>query len=158
MRKQIKTRQGKPSLPGIEAVKRFVAVARALPRAGFVIVTTPQSVALADVRKTVSMFRKLDKPILGIVENMTYFCCSHSDEKIPIFGTGGGEMLSREFEVPLLASLPIDLALRESGDCGVPLVEAQPDTPICLLFQSVAQVAETPPLSSGSRSSSFESG
>jgi ATP-binding protein involved in chromosome partitioning len=136
-----------------------ITIARALPRAGVVIVTTPQSVALADVRKAVSMFRKLDKPILGVVENMAYFCCSHSDEKIPIFGTGGGEMLSREFEIPLLASLPIDLALRESGDSGMPSVEAHPHAPICRLFQSVAeQVTESPRLSSGSGSSRFASG
>ena len=61
------------------------------------------------------------------------------DEKIPIFGTGGGETLSREFDVPPLAALPIDLALRESGDSGVPLVEARPDAPICGLFQSIAE-------------------
>jgi ATP-binding protein involved in chromosome partitioning len=65
-----------------------ITISRALPRASVIIVTTPQAVALADVRKAVSMFRKLDKPILGVVENMAYFRCSHSDEKIPIFGAG----------------------------------------------------------------------
>jgi ATP-binding protein involved in chromosome partitioning len=116
-----------------------ITVARALPRAGVVIVTTPQAVAVADVRKAVSMFRRLDKPILGVVENMAYFCCAHSDEKIPIFGTGGGETLSRELEIPLLVSLPISIELRESGDSGVPLVEGQPDSPLSRLFGSLAE-------------------
>jgi ATP-binding protein involved in chromosome partitioning len=116
-----------------------ITVARALPRAGVVIVTTPQAVAVADVRKAVSMFRRLDKPILGVVENMAYFCCAHSDEKIPIFGTGGGETLSRELEIPLLVSLPISIELRESGDSGVPLVEGQPDSPVSGLFGSLAE-------------------
>jgi ATP-binding protein involved in chromosome partitioning len=115
-----------------------ITIARALPRAGVVIVTTPQSVALADVRKAVSMFRKLDKPILGVVENMAYFRCAHSDEKIPIFGMGGGEALSRELGIPLLASVPISLELRESGDNGMPLVRAQPDDPTSSLFGSIA--------------------
>ncbi len=107
-----------------------ITISRALPRASVIIVTTPQAVALVDVRKAVSMFRKLDKPILGLVENMAYFCCSHSDEKIPIFGAGGGERLSRELDIPLLASLPISMELRESGDRGMPLVTSQPDLPI----------------------------
>jgi ATP-binding protein involved in chromosome partitioning len=105
-----------------------ITISRALPRAGVIVVTTPQAVALADVRKAVAMFRKLDKPILGVVENMAYFSCSHSDEKIPIFGAGGGEKLSRELDIPLMASLPISMELRESGDSGVPLVTAQPES------------------------------
>ena len=115
-----------------------ITIARALPRADVVNVTTPQAVALADVRKAMSMFRKLDKPVLGVVENMAYFRCAHSDEKIPIFGTGGGKTLSREFDTPLLASLPISLELRESGDIGVPLVKAQPDSPIGRAFDGLA--------------------
>jgi ATP-binding protein involved in chromosome partitioning len=115
-----------------------ITIARALPKAGIVIVTTPQTVALADVRKAVSMFLKLEKPILGVVENMAYFCCEHSDDKIPIFGSGGGETLSREFELPLLASLPISLELRESGDSGTPLVMGQPDSPMGRMFANMA--------------------
>lgn len=116
-----------------------ITVARALPKAGVVIVTTPQSVAVADVRKAVSMFRRLGTPILGIVENMAWFCCAHSDERIPIFGSGGGAALSRELEIPLLASLPIDLALRESGDSGEPLVAGQPDAPASQAFAKLAK-------------------
>jgi ATP-binding protein involved in chromosome partitioning len=120
-----------------------ITISRALPRASVIIVTTPQAVALADVRKAVSMFRKLDKPILGVVENMAYFSCSHSDEKIPIFGAGGGERLSREFDIPLLTSLPISMELRESGDTGVPLVTAQPDSQFSQLFGDLADQVTT---------------
>jgi ATP-binding protein involved in chromosome partitioning len=120
-----------------------ITISRALPRASVIIVTTPQAVALADVRKAVAMFRKLDKPILGVVENMAYFSCSHSDEKIPIFGTGGGERLSRELDIPLLASLPISMELRESGDSGVPLVTVQPESPISQLFGDLADQVTT---------------
>jgi ATP-binding protein involved in chromosome partitioning len=100
-----------------------ITISRALPRAGVIIVTTPQAVALADVRKAVAMFRKLDKPILGVVENMAYFSCSHSDEKIPIFGSGGGESLSRESDIPL--------------------VTAQPESPISQLFGDLADQVTT---------------
>jgi len=120
-----------------------ITISRVLPGAGVIIVTTPRAVALADVRKAVSMFRKLDKPILGVVENMAYFSCSHSDEKIPIFGTGGGERLSRELDIPLLASLPISMELRESGDRGVPLVAAQPESPISQSFGDLADQVAT---------------
>ena len=116
-----------------------ITVARVLPRAGVLIVTTPQAVALADVRKAVAMFRKLDQPILGVVENMAYFSCAHSDEKIPIFGHGGGELLSRESAVPLLVSLPFSLELRESGDSGTPLMTARPDSSVSRLVASLAE-------------------
>jgi ATP-binding protein involved in chromosome partitioning len=105
-----------------------ITVARELPKASVIIVTTPQPVAIADVRKAVFMLRRLGTPILGIVENMAWFCCAHSAERIPIFGSGGGETLSRELQIPLLA-LPIDLALPESGEHGDPLTASQPDAP-----------------------------
>jgi ATP-binding protein involved in chromosome partitioning len=120
-----------------------ITVARALPKASVIIVTTPQTVAIADVRKAVAMFRRLGTPIVGIVENMAWFCCAHSEERIPIFGSGGGEALSGELKIPLLASLPIDLALRESGDLGQPLTAAQPDAPASRAFAELAErVAE----------------
>lgn len=106
-----------------------IAVARELPKASVIIVTTPQPLAIAAVRKAVCMFRRLGTPLLGIVENRDRFCCGYSDERIPIFGSGGGKALSRELEIPLLAPLPIDLALRESGDRGEPLTASQPDAP-----------------------------
>lgn len=116
-----------------------ITVARALPRSSVLMVTTPQAVALADVRRAVGMFHRLGTPVLGLVENMAYFCCAHSDERIPIFGSGGGEALSRELEIPLLASLPIDLALGEGGDRGEPLVATAPDTPVGRAFALLAE-------------------
>ena len=116
-----------------------ITVARELPKASVIIVTTPQPVAIADVRKAVFMFRRLGTPILGIFENMAWFCCAHSAERIPIFGSGGGEALSRELEIPLLMSLPIDLALRESGDRGEPLTASQPKAPASRAFARLAE-------------------
>ena len=129
-----------PPLTGIEKVRHVVAVASAksLPEAGVLVVTTPQVVAIADVKRAASLFRKTGKSILGIVENMAYFCCAHSPDRIEIFGSGGGEALSRQLGVPLLASLPINIALREGGDAEVPLMSRSPDSEMGKLFASVA--------------------
>jgi ATP-binding protein involved in chromosome partitioning len=115
-----------------------ITVARTLPGAAVVMVTTPQAVALADVRRAVLMFRRLGTPVLGVVENMAYFCCAHSAERIPIFGSGCGDALSEELGLPLLASLPIDMALRESGGAGTPLLITEPDAPISCSFTALA--------------------
>ena len=115
-----------------------ITIAKSLPEAGVLVVTTPQAVAIADVKRAVSLFLKTGKAILGIVENMAYFSCSHSPDRIEIFGSGGGEALSRQLGVPLLASLPIDIALREGGDAGVPLMSRSPDSETGKLFASVA--------------------
>ena len=106
-----------PPLTGIEKVRHVVAVAsgKSLPEAGVLVATTPQVVAIADVKRAVSLFRKTGKSILGIVENMAYFCCAHSPDRIEIFGSGGGEALSRQLGVPLLASLPINHQHRAAG-------------------------------------------
>jgi ATP-binding protein involved in chromosome partitioning len=87
---------------------------------GAVIVTTPQEVALSDVRRAITMFRKVNVPVLGIVENMAGFV-TPSGERFDIFGAGGGEELARQYNLPLLASLPLDLAVREGGDAGRPV-------------------------------------
>ena len=79
-----------------------------MPSVAVVMVTTPQEVALADVRRAIQMFEEMNIGICGIVENMSYFSCSHSRERIAIFGSGGGETLSRETGLPLLGSIPID--------------------------------------------------
>lgn len=93
--------------------------------------------AIADVRKAVFMFRRLGTPLLGIVENMAWFCCAHSAERITIFGAG--EAPSLGLGIPLLASLPIDLALRESGDRGEPLTASQPEAPASRAFARLAE-------------------
>jgi len=88
---------------------------------GAVIVTTPQEVALIDARKAVSMFGKVNVPILGIVENMSYFVCPNDGNRYPIFGEGGGQREADRLKVPLLGQLPIDMDTRESGDSGMPI-------------------------------------
>ncbi len=93
------------------------------PLAGVIMVTTPQEVALADVRRGIQMFRQVDVPVLGIVENMSYFfLCPDNGKKYDIFGTGGGEQVARQFDLPLLAQIPIEARIREGGDTGRPLM------------------------------------
>jgi ATP-binding protein involved in chromosome partitioning len=88
---------------------------------GAVVVTTPQEVALLDARKAASMFAKVNVPVLGIVENMSYFLCPSDGKRYDIFGSGGGEKEAQRLGVPLLAQIPIDMATREGGDSGHPV-------------------------------------
>jgi ATP-binding protein involved in chromosome partitioning len=115
-----------------------ITIAQSLRDASIVVVTTPQNVAIADVKKAISMFRKMNTRILGIVENMSYFECSHSEEKIEIFGTGGGEKLSHEVDVPFLGAIPIDIELRKGGDRGVPLMVEAPGSETVRVFREIA--------------------
>jgi len=115
-----------------------ITIAKSLPQADILMVTTPQAVAVADVTRAVSMFRKIGKMVLGVVENMSYFCCEHSDDKIEIFGKGGGEALSRELNLPLLGALPIDIELRKCGDEGIPLMVKSPDCDTAQIFTEIA--------------------
>lgn len=96
-----------------------ITIAQSAPNVSVIMVTTPQEVALADVRKAIAMFAEMKISICGIVENMSYFSCGHSKEKIEIFGCVGGEILSRETGIPLLGSIPIDVELRKGGDRGI---------------------------------------
>lgn len=109
---------------------------------GAIIVTTPQDVSVLDVRKAIRMFQTVNVPILGVVENMSYFTPPGTTDRHEIFGRGGGERIGKEFGVPLLAQLPIDLAVREGGDSGTPVVIAQPDSEIaralCLMAGQMA--------------------
>jgi ATP-binding protein involved in chromosome partitioning len=116
-----------------------ITIAQSIPNALIVVVTTPQNVALADVKKAITMFRRMNTRILGIVENMSYFECSHSEEKIEIFGTGGGEKLSHEMHVPFLGAIPIDIELRKSGDRGIPLLAGPPGSKTIKVFQEIAR-------------------
>ncbi|MFW2371945.1 MAG: Mrp/NBP35 family ATP-binding protein [Gammaproteobacteria bacterium] len=116
-----------------------ITIAQSLPEALVVIVTTPQKVALADVKKAINMFQKMGKSIAGIVENMSYFCCEHSQERIEIFGKGGGDVLSRETGLELLGELPIDIQLRQGGDMGKPLMVDRAESETGIIFQLVAE-------------------
>lgn len=104
--------------------------------AGAVVVTTPQEVALADVRKAVSMLKKVNVDVLGVVENMSGFATPDGTIH-PIFGVDGGKALARSLGVPLLACLPIDIAIREGGDAGIPAA-ANPATPAGRTFAQLA--------------------
>jgi len=117
-----------------------LTLTQTLPLAGAVMVTTPQAVALADVIKGAQMFRQLDVPILGLIENMSYYVCPHCGERESIFGDGGGERLSRRLGTPLLAQLPLDLSIRSGGDAGTPVVISSPDSPAGRAFLEVARL------------------
>jgi ATP-binding protein involved in chromosome partitioning len=109
-----------------------------VPLAGVVMVTTPQEVALADVRRGVAMFRQVQVPVLGIVENMSWFACGKCGERHDIFGTGGGAAVAQQFGLPLLAQIPIDARIREGGDAGRPAV-LQPGSPVREAFLALAR-------------------
>ena len=106
---------------------------------GVVLVSTPQEIALIDARRAASMFEKTGAPILGVVENMAWFADPASGARIPIFGEGGGAREAVALGVPLLAEIPIEIALRESGDAGRPLVVADGDSPAARAFRDLAE-------------------
>lgn len=116
-----------------------ITIAQSVPSVSVIVVTTPQEVALADVRKAIGMFREMNIKVVGIVENMSFFMCGHSSEKIEIFGAGGGETLSRQTGIPLLGSIPIDIELRKGCDNGVPLMVDSPDTETGGIFRGVVE-------------------
>jgi ATP-binding protein involved in chromosome partitioning len=115
-----------------------LSLSQVIPLGGVVMVTTPQEVALLDVRKALAMFRKLNVPILGIVENMSYFVAPDTGKKYAIFGEGGGERVAQEFEVPLLGRLPLEMDTRAGGDQGVPVVVGHPGSPQAAAFGALA--------------------
>lgn len=115
-----------------------LTIVQTVALAGAVIVTTPQEVALIDARKAASMFEKVNVPVLGIVENMSFFLCPSDQKCYDIFGTGGGEREAARLRVPLLGQLPIDIATRESGDRGKPIVAADPESPISAEYLRIA--------------------
>jgi ATP-binding protein involved in chromosome partitioning len=105
---------------------------------GAVVVTTPQKLALQDVYKTVTMSQKLGIEILGVVENQSYFECDHG-QRYELFGSGGGREVAQLAAAPLLGQIPIHPAVRESGDSGMPLVEADPTAPVSKVFMGIAE-------------------
>lgn len=110
-----------------------------LPLSGAVIVTTPQDVALADAVKGLQMFREVQVPILGIIENMSFFLCPHCGERTNVFGQGGGEWAATHHDVPLLGQIPLDAAIREGGDAGTPIVAADALSPQASALRAAAQ-------------------
>ncbi|MDI5985760.1 iron-sulfur cluster carrier protein ApbC [Halomonas sp. M4R5S39] len=120
-----------------------LTLAQKVPVDGAVIVTTPQDIALLDARKGIEMFRKVNVPVLGVVENMSLHVCSNCGHGEPIFGEGGGERIAAEYETRVLGQLPLTLAIREQVDGGRPTVVAEPDGEVTATFRDMArQIAE----------------
>jgi len=115
-----------------------LSLAQLVPLAGAVVVTTPQQVAVDDVRKAIGMFRQVHVDVLGVVENMAGFVCPHCKKTTEVFGSGGAQSLSEKFKIPVLGRIPLDLAVRESGDSGEPIVKSHPDSPTSQAFRQVA--------------------
>jgi len=103
-----------------------LTLSQKIPVAGAVIVTTPQEIATLDARKALKMFEKVEVPVLGIVENMAVHTCSNCGHTEHLFGEGGGQRMAAQYGVPLLGSLPLEIAIREQGDAGMPIVAAAP--------------------------------
>ena len=116
-----------------------LSLTQSVPLTGGVVVATPQDVALADVVKGVTMFQKLEVPVLGVVENMSYFLCPHCNERTDIFAHGGAKKMAEHYRVPFLGEIPLDVAIRVGGDSGVPITVSQPNSPHAKAFIHVAQ-------------------
>jgi ATP-binding protein involved in chromosome partitioning len=116
-----------------------LSLAQLVPVQGAVLVTTPQDVAIADVRRALRMFETVAVPVLGIVENMSYFLAPDTGTRYNIFGEGGGQKLADTYHVPFLGAIPLGMDVREGGDNGVPVVVSHPDSPQAKGFRSVAE-------------------
>ncbi len=126
-----------------------LTMAQQVPLAGAVIVSTPQDLALIDARKGLNMFRKVEVPVLGIIENMSYFIAPDTGARYDIFGHGGARKEAERIGVPFLGEVPLTMGIRESSDAGTPLVAAEPDGVIAGIYREIAakvwkQVADTP--------------
>src|SRR5213593_3492005 len=115
-----------------------LSLSQVIPLSGVVMVTTPQDVALLDVRKAVAMFQRLNVPIIGVVENMSVFACPHCGERTAIFGEAGGQRIADEYGVPLLARIPLDPETRAAGDTGMPITLRRPGSPQAAAFRDLA--------------------
>jgi ATP-binding protein involved in chromosome partitioning len=116
-----------------------LSMAQEAPISGVVIVSTPAGVAWEDAGKAVTMFDKLNVPIFGVIENMSYFVCPHCQERTEIFGHGGGRKAAEELGLEFLGEIPLDGKTREAGDTGVPIVESDPDSPQGQAFLRLAE-------------------
>ena len=116
-----------------------LTIVQTVALSGAIIVTTPQEVALIDARKAATMFEKVNVPVLGLIENMSYFVSPSDKKRYDIFGTGGGEREAKRLRVPLLGQIPIDIATREAGDRGMPIAGEAADSAVAKEFIRIAQ-------------------
>jgi ATP-binding protein involved in chromosome partitioning len=116
-----------------------LSLSQTVPVAGAIVVTTPQKVSLADTRRAIAMYKKLNIATLGLIENMSYFVCPDCQHESDIFGHGGGEQLAADLHVPFLGRVPIYQPIREGGDSGVPLVISEPESPAARAFVTAAE-------------------
>ena len=120
-----------------------LTIAQQVPLAGAVIVSTPQDLALIDARRAVAMFQKVEAPILGVVENMSYFLCPHCGGRSEIFAHGGARHDAEQMGVPFLGEAPLDIKIRETSDAGRPVVGAEPDSPQAAVYLNLAAKVKT---------------
>ncbi|KZD05809.1 iron-sulfur cluster carrier protein ApbC [Oceanibaculum pacificum] len=116
-----------------------LTMAQRVPLAGAVIVSTPQDIALLDARKGLNMFRKVDVPVLGIIENMSYFVCPHCQGRSDIFSHGGARKEAERLGTDFLGEIPLDIQIRETSDSGKPLVVSAPNSPHALAYKAIAE-------------------
>src|SRR5207253_457335 len=116
-----------------------LTIVQTVALSGAIIVTTPQEVALIDARKAATMFDKVNVPVLGLIENMSYFVSPSDGKRYDIFGSRGGEREAKRIRVPLLGQIPIDIATREAGDRGIPIVGEDRESPVTAEFKRIAE-------------------
>jgi ATP-binding protein involved in chromosome partitioning len=115
-----------------------LTLAQQTPLSGAVIVSTPQDLALIDARKGLAMFRKVSVPVLGIIENMSYFVCANCGERHEIFGHGGARAEAVKLGIPFLGEVPLDAHLRDRSDKGEPVTACEPDSPLAVVYRQIA--------------------
>ncbi len=115
-----------------------LTMAQQVPLTGVIIVSTPQDIALIDARKGLAMFQRVEGPVLGIIENMSYFSCPHCGERTDIFSHGGARHEAEALNLPFLGEIPLDIAVRETSDAGEPIVASQPDSTIAKTYREIA--------------------
>ncbi|HVT54823.1 MAG TPA: Mrp/NBP35 family ATP-binding protein, partial [Xanthobacteraceae bacterium] len=116
-----------------------LTLAQQVPLAGAVIVSTPQDLALVDARRGIAMFRRVDVPVLGLVENMSYFLCPKCGERTEIFSHGGTRAEAARLQVPFLGEVPLEPAIRETSDAGLPIVATRTESPYAKIYREIAK-------------------
>ncbi|MFO1114683.1 MAG: iron-sulfur cluster carrier protein ApbC [Beijerinckiaceae bacterium] len=119
-----------------------LTIAQSAPLAGAIIVSTPQDLALIDARRGITMFEKTEVPVLGVIENMSYFLCPHCGGRTDVFGHGGARKEAEHLGVPFLGEAPLDMAIRETSDAGKPIVATQPNSPHAEVYRKIARAVK----------------